>query len=302
MSQFVDSFIFLFGGLLLLGGLLKLGRLIGGRKSPWLAVGLPIVGFIGAAFAGDWALTRFGVAGKVAVVHKTEWVWLAQNGVPVSSVSITTKQAGTPVGETVNFRTDQASYDAVAMGDSVTIRALPFRPSVARLEVMTWDRWLAIVQATGLPLIGVGFLATVVGLILYGGVGAIGSARKTAALILFVGGGFACWKDGKPYSGPTAPNDPLSVRATITRLRTVRGLYPLSFSTSPRRGWGLRRPFTVVEARFTPAGFRSPVTGVDAIDAESVPKLAEGDRVEIRYDRRHPRLIRLIHATRRWPD
>lgn len=301
MGQFFDSFILLFGGVILVGGLLKLGSWLGGNRAPWLALVLPILGIIGAVAGCSWALDRYGTSTRPTVVGKTEWANLMPNGSVLKSYSITVKQQGAPVGETVNLRTDQRFFDDLAIGDSVTVRSLRFRPSFARLDAMTGARWLGIASGSGIVLLALGVVAMFAGIFLYGGTGATGSVRKTLALVLLGAGGFSCWHDGRPYRGEPAPEQPAgSAHAKVTRLRLVTGIYPLAQGRTSRRGWRLKQPYQIVEAEYTPAGGRAPMVGVDAIDEGSIPKLGVGSSVELDYERARPRTIRLKAATRTW--
>ena len=301
MSQFFDSFIFLFGGLLLIGGLLKLGSVLGGKRAPWLAVVLPILGVAGAVAGGSWALDHYGTRTHAPVVGKTEWATLMQNGSYLKSYSVTIKQRSAATGETVNLRTDQRLFDDLAVGDSAAVRSLRVRPSFARLEPMTGERWLGIVIDSGFLLLVLGVSAVFAGIFLYGGTGATGSARKAVALALLGVGGFSCWRDTRPYRGEPEPRAPTgSAQAKVTRLRSVNAIYPVRQGTASRGGWRLEQPYQVVEAAFTPAGAKAPVVGVDAIDEGSIPHLEVGRPVELTYDRARPRTIRLNAGTRNW--
>ncbi len=302
MSQFLDSFVLLFGGIALIGGLLKLGGWLGGKRAPWLALVLPVVGVGAAAVAGSSALDRYGTPTQPAVVGKTEWVTLMPNGSFLKNYSVTVKQRGAAVGETVNLRTDRGLFDTLALGDSIAVRSLSWRPSFGRLEAMTGARWLGIVADSGLVLFVVGVVAVLVGVFLYGGTGASGAVRKAMALVLLGGGGFSCWQEARPYRGEPAPELPAgSAHAKVTRIRSVTGIYPVSQSTSSTRGWRLKQRYQIVEAEFTPGGARAPVVGVDAIDAGSIPKLGVGSPVDLDYDRAEPRKIRVKGAARLWP-
>lgn len=301
MSQFLDSFILLFGGLILVGGLLKLGSMLGGKRAPWLAALLPIVGVAGAVVGSNWALERYGTSASATVVGKREWVTLLQNGSYLKSFSLTIKTPNAAVGETVNLRADRSLFDDVVTGGVVAVRSLRIHPSFARLEAMNGQRWLAIVNDAGILPFVLGVAALFGGIFLYGGVGVAALVRKPASVLPLCVGGYITWQSARPFRGDPPAGAPLTARATVTRLRTVTAMYPLRESARPTSGWRLERPYQVVEAEFTPAGRRVPVVGVDAIDDGSIPRLAVGTSVEVQYDRSRPRIMRLAAATRNWP-
>jgi hypothetical protein len=303
MGQFFDSLVLLVAGVVLIGGLLKLGGWLGGKRAPWLAVVLPLLGLIGTVAAGNWALARYGVRARAAVVGKTEWTTLMANGSFLKNYSVTIKHRGAATGETINLRTDQGLYDELAIGDSVPVRSPAWRPSFAQLEAMTGAHWQSLLTDSGFLLVLIGVAAALGGLFLYGGKGASGAVRKPIALLLLGVGGFSCWHEGRPFApkpGPTRPAG--SAQAKVTKIRVISGIYPAHQDQRPTRGWPLKQPYQLVEAEFTPAGGRAPVVGVDAIDVGSIPTLAVGSIVEIEYDRARPRTARLKAGTRNWPE
>lgn len=303
MGPLVDSVVLLALGLVVFGGLLKLGGFLGGKRAPWLAFVLPLLGAIGAVLGFEALLDRAGAATRGGVVGKTEWVTLNPNGSWFQTYSITVRHRGAPSTETVNHRVDRALFDSLAVGDSVAVRAASFRPSISRIESMTLARWVGIARDTGMLFFVGGVLAVLAGLFLFGGTGVTGSARKAAALALVAAGGFACWPEAKPYRGPEPPAAPAgTAEGVVARVRSIYGIYPTRLSSTSRGGWRLPQPYQVVEVKFTPAGGRTPVTGVDVIDEGSVPGVATGKAVALSYDRGDPRVIQLRGAARRWPE
>jgi hypothetical protein len=66
-------------------------------------------------------------------------------------------------------------------------------------------------------------------------------------------------------------------------------------------GFALRQPYEILELRFVPAGARDSVVAVDAVDEGSVPGLAVGATLPIRYDPSTPRQARLDAGSRTHP-
>ena len=166
---------------------------------------LPILGLAATAAGANWLFDRYGIATRAAVVRKVEWVTPGQNGGFFHSYSVTVRERGAPATEMVNHRTDRRFFDSLAIGDSISVRALAVRPSISRVEAMTAERWLGVVRDTGLLLFGGGVLAVFAGLFLFGGTGLSGSVRKAAALVRLAGGGFSCWREGSRTPGHRCP-------------------------------------------------------------------------------------------------
>jgi hypothetical protein len=71
--------------------------------------------------------------------------------------------------------------------------------------------------------------------------------------------------------------------------------YSHSTSAHPER---LTVPYEVVQLRLVPAGSADSVLSVDEVDAASVPSLAPGEVVRVRYSAAAPREAMLVEATR----
>ncbi len=275
--------------MLAIGGLTALGLWLGGEKARWLGVALPALGVSGAPGLIGWSLDRFGVVEEAVVADRRESIQIRGNGgwAPRYDIAVRLPESDR---ELIGLRADQTTFDALHFGDPVRIRSLPFRKTIRRLERMPtagWIRgestleWIAVLRTLAL---------VVVGLTVIGGRGRAGLLRAAFGVALI---GVGAWRGSRriePYRGEPEPSGPFeTVRGRVRdqwRIDEVWG------------GLGVARPYLVVTIEFTPAGARSALLGVDAIDAGSVAHLERGDQVEVRYAPGMPRRIRLPFGTR----
>lgn len=301
MGDVVDSIVLIVVGLAGLGGLAKLGSWIGGKTAPWLGLVFPVLGVLSVPALIGWVLDQFGTVQRAVVLDKRESIRLLGNGGWAPRYSVTIMEPAAPPGEMIRLRADQPTYDALNFGDPVEVRWLPVRKSIVRLEMMPSSGWLRSFAAFELAGFSVSLAMVFGGILLFGGAGTAGIVRKAIAAALIGYGGSSCYREARPYRGEGEPPAPtVATTGTVRQAWTIRGLYPVTTGET-RRGWSLTEPYLVVAAEFTPAGARSSVLGIDAIDAESVSHLRLGDQVGIRYSRSAPRQARLAFGTRTFP-
>lgn len=297
MTRFVDSFLFLFGGILVMGILLKLGNLLGGKKAPWLGVVFVLAGLVGGPVVLAALFDRMGEVERAVVVRKNERIDRTWNGGFSRTYSLDVKYPKTGADDAFPVRTDQVHYDSLAFGDPVKLRALPSRPSIARLEGMASREWLLTVMPGALfvPLAAIGLLLG--GILLYGGTRTGAAVRNQLALVMIAAGAVTCYRDNRPFRGPDPPAEPtVAAEARVRAIDVVDELW----ATSRRRGVDLPQPYVLLELEFTPAGHRAPVIGVDAVDLGSIPYLAKDQSLAIRYEAADPRSVRVTAGTRRF--
>ena len=198
------------------------------------------------------------------------------------------------VGLQASVRVDSATYTAARRGDRVRVRYPSCCPIFARLEGRTtrqvaWeaarvfgsDPELDWVLAGVVALIFAARIATPV--VAVTGLAWLG----TGLLLLFP---------------PRPPREPSGVEASarVAGMMTVTESPPRKVQRS--KSWShperLTVPYQVVQLRLVPGGATDSVLAVDEVDAGSVPSLAPGAVVKVRYQPAAPREAMLVDATR----
>lgn len=269
--------------------LAKLGLSLGGKNAHWLGLALPTLGVVALPGLLGWVLDQFGVVERAVVADRRESIEVRPNGGWYPRYSIAVRRPGAR-SEMISLRADQPTYDALHFGDPVEVRSLPIRKTIVRLEKMSSSGWIR--SAATLEWAGIvrPVAVVILGLVLIGGQGKAGLARAALAVALMSFGGLSCFRRVKPYQGEAEPAGPMAVaRGTVRTVWRVGELYG---------GLGLAQPYFLVASEFTPAGARSSMLGIDAIDAGSVSHLELGDQIEVRYSSAAPRRARLGFGTR----
>jgi hypothetical protein len=308
-----------FGALIVLVILFQLARLIArlfDAKSDSLALGL-FAGMVALFFFGaSLALDTMGehVSGRVMSRRETVWVssrggWrhqyqldLSFSAKDVTLPAVKLYDAGVIEGflkdkgaQHSTFDPDAATYDRMQVNDPIDLRVL-------RLGGLSLVRDANRNTFTILPWFWIvfGLLALVLLILAWRLVGSlviIGVAPLVVILPLV-----NAWRDQR------AADDfsPMTARATatvreVTRVKVWDFAYMRSRARDINR-FELRQHYDVVNLEFTPAGYRGPVIGVDAIDApnDSAPTFVKGAAVEIQYDPDNPREARLEGRSRTW--
>ena len=308
-----------FGALIVLVILFQLARLIArlfGAKSDSLALGL-FAGMVALFFFGaSLALDTMGerVSGRVMSRRETVWVssrggWRHQyqldlsfsaKGVTLPAVKL--NDAGVIEGflkdkgaQHSTFDPDAATYDRMQVNDPIDLRVL-------RLGGLSLVRDANRNTFTMLPWFWIVFGLLALALLilawrLVGSLVIIGVAPLVVILPLV-----NAWRDQRAADDFSA----MTARATatvreVTRVKVWDFAYMRSRARDINR-FELRQHYDVVNLEFTPAGYRGPVIGVDAIDApnDSAPTLVTGAAVEIRYDPDNPREARMEGRSRTW--
>jgi uncharacterized protein DUF3592 len=301
-----------------------LARLIArlmGSKSDALAFGL---------FAGALALVFFGaslaldtmgerVSGRVTARRENVWVnsrggWrhgyqlnLSFSATGVTPPSVAPNDAGVidtflkdNGAQQTTFHPDATTYDRTQVNDTIELRAL-------RVGGLSLVRDASRNTFTMLPWswIGIGLLALALLILARRRL----SFRWAVALVVIGGALFLvilplvnAWRDQRAADDFSA----MTARAAAT-VRAVTRVKEWDFGGGHGRSgitdeFALKRHYDVVELEFTPAGYRAPVIGVDAIDApnDSAPSFVNGTTIEIRYDPSNPREARLDGRSRAW--
>jgi hypothetical protein len=189
-------------------------------------------------------------------------------------------------------------YDSIRIGDSVEVRYLPQLPLFARAA----DRSTAVVAREAAQRVGI------IPLLLWIACGVAGiwiAARIGTPVVLAVG--LAWMAAGFPVllraPVPVIPSaSETSARVTAVTLvaksperSRTRRRGRARASASIRR---LEVPYQVVQLRLAPGGGADTVLALDAVDSGSVPGLAVGADLRVRYDPERPREARLAEGTR----
>ncbi len=193
------------------------------------------------------------------------------------------------------LRVPAARYDALRIGDSITVRYLRQFPAMAR----TTDRSTATVirefvrALAGLPIV-VWLVAGVVGFW-------IAARLSTAAVIVMaVGWALAAWP--MFFMPPSREGTRTVQRMAEVRRITLVDKSPARLSNSrrgPRFNRRLAVPYQVVELAVAAAGLDT-VLAVDAVDSGSVAGLAPGALLPVRLAPASPRDAQLVGGTRRF--
>ena len=308
-----------FGALIVVVILFQLARLIArlfGAKSDSLALGL-FAGMVALFFFGaSLALDTMGERVSGRVMSRREAVWVSSRGgwrhqyqldlsfsaKGVTLPAVKLNDAGVIEGflkdkgaQHSTFDPDAATYDRMQVNDPIDLRVL-------RLGGLSLVRDANRNTFTMLPWFWIVFGLLALALLilawrLVGSLVIIGVAPLVVILPLV-----NAWRDQRAADDFSA----MTARATatvreVTRVKVWDFAYMRSRARDINR-FELRQHYDVVNLEFTPAGYRGPVIGVDAIDApnDSAPTFVKGAAVEIHYDPDNPREARLEGRSRTW--
>jgi hypothetical protein len=191
---------------------------------------------------------------------------------------------------------DSAEFDRIRLGDQVALRYVSCCPIFARLAShSTRDAvWEAARELGSDPLLdwcAIGLVAFVL-------------AARIGSVVVFATG--AGWLGvALAFLFPARPPGAAAGVETTARVSGVSLVedsprpsgrrYSNSITTHPER---LNVPYDVVQLRFAPAASPDSVLAVDEVDAASVPSLAPGAVVRVRYPPAAPGQAMLVDATR----
>jgi hypothetical protein len=308
-----------FGALIAIVIIFQLARLIArlfGAKSDSLALGL-FAGMMALFFFGaSLALDTMGERVSGRVMSRREAVWVSSRGgwrhryqldlsfsaKGVTPPTVKLNDAGVieaflkdKGAQHSTFDPDAATYDRMQVNDPIDLRVL-------RLGGLSLVRDADRNTFTMLPWFWIIFSLLALALLilawrLVGPLVILGIAPLVVIVPLV-----NAWRDQRAADDFSA----MTARATAT-VREVRRVKIWDFAGMRSRyrdidRFELRQHYDVVNLEFTPAGYRGPVIGVDAIDAlnDSAPTFVNGAAVEIRYDPDNPREARLEGRSRSW--
>ncbi len=198
-------------------------------------------------------------------------------------------------------------FDSLRVGDAIAIRYLPAFPTSAR----TADRsTLGVLRQAGCELLGNPFLTRFAIWLAVGGAALWLMARIAAAAAFAAGTVWIASALALLFPAP-APT-PLAAAETTARVEAVKlitkspeVLYTRSHGGGQRVDLGFRElamPYQVVRFRMALPGWPDSVLGVDAVDSGSVPGVAPGAVLPVRYDPGSPRDARLRDGARTFQD
>lgn len=299
--------------------LFQLARLIArlfGSKNDTLALGL-FAGMVALVFFGaSLALDTMGERVSGRIMSRREAVWVNHRGgwrhQYLLDLSFSAKGVAPPAvklndggviesflkdkGEQHStFNPDAATYDRTQVNDAIELRAL-------RIGGLSLVRDASRNTFTTLPWgwIGFGLLALAALILAWRRVGSLVIIAVAPLMVILPL--VNAWRDQRAADDLSA----MTARTTAT-VREVTRVKEWILGGMRRRSrdfdeFALRQHYDVVNLEFTPAGYRGPVVGVDAIDAptDSTPAFAKGTTVEIRYDPKDPREARLEGRSRTW--
>ena len=233
---------------------------------------------------------------RVTLRHDPQGTWYRwyELGVGVGNV------AGAPWVATIEV--PEHRYDSIAIGDVVEVRYLPQLPLYARAT----DRSTATVIREAAGRTGIVPLL----LWLAGGAAGLWLAARVGTPIVLVAG-IAWMVSGLPVLlRAPAPRIPGELEGTA-RVSAVAEVAKSPQRSRPRRrsrsrsSESIRRlalPYQVVQLRLAPPGRSDSVLVVDAVDSGSVPGLAVGAELAVRYEPDAPRDARLAQGTRQFVE
>jgi hypothetical protein len=188
---------------------------------------------------------------------------------------------------------DEATFDALHVGDAIDVRYVSWFPHLGRPATQS-TRALVPWRLVGWALAAAG-----VGVVLW-----LSLRRRPVLMVaLFLAAmavGVIRWVYPTPWDTPLeAPV--LTAEAEVGEVRDET----LAFVSGRTLGAvAAPQPWQLVQLRFVPEGRDQPVIAVDGVDEGSVPGLTTGARVPIVYSARSPRDARLQGGTRtyRWRE
>jgi hypothetical protein len=197
-------------------------------------------------------------------------------------------------------------YDALRLGDSVTIHYLPFFPLVARAADRTT---LQALGDAGTRFLADPFVVPLLIWLLAGFAGLWLASRMATAVIPLVG---AAWVVAAlmflfPAAKPPA-GGPTTVRARVQGVTLISKAPERRTARRHRAGSAfgdvrlLQVPYQVVQLRVPVPGRPDSVVAVDAVDSGSVAGLQSGAALQVRYDPSDPRQAQLVQGRRTFLD
>lgn len=269
----------------LAGALCRRAGLKGGL--PALATLLtPVALLLGASLYFDGA----GVVAEGRVESKTEKIHLGSRGGfghfwHRSLTMVVASGGGGDAVRTLVF-TAEEDFDAARVGSTVKVRRLPGLPGYGRLAHHT--TWSAI-HWTWLPsaciALGSGFAIWLL----------LRRYSRTLAPLGFIGAAWV-WMLYLTFPNPWGSG---AAGGAETAVAEVRAVHRVNLSIGRLGLWDdeAEQPWDIVELRLVPNG-SEPVVAIDDVDAGSVPGLALGAKLPVRYTPGAPRGARLLHGTR----
>lgn len=198
------------------------------------------------------------------------------------------------VGLKASVRVDSAAYTAARRGDRVRVKYPSCCPIFARLEGRTTRQvaWEAARQFGSDPELD---------WVLAGAVALVIAARIAMPIVVvtgvaWLGAGLLFLFPARPPRTPRGVEAAARVAGIVTVSESPRRTVSRSMSSSHPEL--LRVPYQVVQLRLVPDGATDSVLAVDEVDAGSVPSLAPGAVVKVRYQPTAPREAMLVEGSR----
>lgn len=256
-------------------------------------------------------------------------LWLDHNGTPVTATVSSKREEmaihDSPIGEWsrwyrlgVEFRRSDGApgratltvsrerFDSIREGNRIAIRYLPAFPLLARSAEHST---VQVLRNVGAEVAADPFFAGALTWFVLGGAGLWLMARLGTTAVFTAG---AVWiAAGLVLLFPAPTPVRLAAARTTARVHDVR-LITKSPEERFSRTYGghkvdlgfreLTLPYHVVQLRFTVPRWPDSVLAVDVVDSASVPGLAVGALLPIRYDPQAPRDARLALGTREFRE
>ncbi len=187
-------------------------------------------------------------------------------------------------------------FDRLHPGDSLEVRTLRVADFVSLVRPADQSTWTVFPW----PWIGVGLAVAAAVVVAYGlrrtplGYAAlVGLALVARALPPVYG--YRLWRERDDLSGATAQ--------AVGQVERVTRMTDIDLGRGRGRRYShydLTQPFDIVQLTYTPAGYRDPVTVVDAVDVDPHGDggLAQGRTVTVAYAPAAPRDARIVGQTR----
>ena len=194
-------------------------------------------------------------------------------------------------------------YDALRIGDTISVHYLPAFPLLARAANRTTLQ--AVEDAGGRLLANRSLLPSVTWFL--AGAGGLWIASWVATPVVVVTG--LAWMAAGllllfPRVPPALPG-PVSAKARVAAINLITKAPARNHSGRHRAGRAfgdearrLAMPYQVVQLRLAGPGFPDSTLAVDAVDSGSVTGLQVGAELPVRYDPRSPRDARLAVGSR----